>query len=68
MEIETRAATLFVLDLARILGVVECSQQSPQEVGAFEEEELAHQRNLIRLLTPVCKLYTAKQVRFCCYC
>lgn len=49
MEVETRAATLLVLDLARLLGLEEC--------GAATADE----RHLLRLLTPVAKLFTAKQ-------
>lgn len=49
MEVETRAGTSLVLELARLLGL--------QENGkASENDEL-----VFRLLTPITKLYTAKQ-------
>ena len=52
METETRAGFLLVFELTRLLGLVETAA-----TDEYEEE-----RNLIRLLTPICKLYTAKQV------
>jgi hypothetical protein len=50
MEVEGRGNLHFVLDMARLLG--------KSEVG----ESTAEDELLLRLLTPVCKLYTAKQV------
>lgn len=49
-QVETRAAFLLVMDVCRLLG--------------GEESGLATQldRDLLRLLTPVVKLYTGKQV------
>ena len=52
METETRAGFLLIFELIRLLGLTETAP-----LDQYEEE-----RNLIRLLTPVCKLYTAKQV------
>ena len=49
-QVETRGATLFVLELARILGKEDCGIITP------------HEADLLRLLTPIAKLYTAKQV------
>eukprot|EP01065_Artemidia_motanka_P029283 TRINITY_DN35427_c0_g1_i1.p1 TRINITY_DN35427_c0_g1~~TRINITY_DN35427_c0_g1_i1.p1 ORF type:complete len:588 (+),score=197.19 TRINITY_DN35427_c0_g1_i1:60-1823(+) len=48
VEVETRACTQFVLETALLLGKVECKTAS-------EEDAL-----LLRLLTPVMKMYTAK--------
>ncbi|XP_068166759.1 acyl-CoA dehydrogenase family member 11-like [Antennarius striatus] len=50
MEVETRGAFLLMMDVCRLLG--------------REESGLAtqHDSNLLRLLTPVAKLYTGKQV------
>jgi hypothetical protein len=49
MEMEARAATLLALDLARFLGMADC--------GMIQEKD----SNVFRLMTPVAKLYTAKQ-------
>ena len=49
-QVETRGATIFVLELARILGKEDCGVIIP------------HEADLLRLLTPIAKLYTAKQV------
>ncbi|PVD31692.1 hypothetical protein C0Q70_07110 [Pomacea canaliculata] len=49
MEVETRGATLLALEVARLLG--------REEVGIASETE----RQLLRLLVPVMKLYTGKQ-------
>ncbi|ELT99005.1 hypothetical protein CAPTEDRAFT_179194 [Capitella teleta] len=49
MEMETRAATLLTLEMARLLGLADC--------GMIAEK----QQNIFRLLTPLAKLYTAKQ-------
>lgn len=50
VQVETRAAFLMVMDVCRLLG--------------REESGIATQldANLLRLLTPVVKLYTGKQV------
>ncbi|XP_039628215.1 acyl-CoA dehydrogenase family member 11-like isoform X2 [Polypterus senegalus] len=49
MEVETRGAFLLVMELARLLG--------REETGSATELE----RHLLRLLTPIAKLYTGKQ-------
>lgn len=49
MDVESRAATFLTLEIARLLGVTE------------HLDDTTHERNLLRILTPVCKLYTAKQ-------
>lgn len=51
MDAEGRAATLLTLEIARLLGVTE----------HHPHDDTVHDRNLLRILTPVCKLYTAKQ-------
>jgi alkylation response protein AidB-like acyl-CoA dehydrogenase len=48
MEVESRGNLQFVLDMARLLGLSETGEASDKEEA------------LLRLLTPVCKLYTAK--------
>jgi len=53
MEVTTRACTLFVFDVCRLLGLSE----SRNNVQNIDEDEV----NLLRLLTPVCKLFTAKE-------
>ncbi len=52
LQVETRGCVLLTLDMYRLLGLEEC--------GAATETE----RNLIRILTPIIKLYTAKQVNY----
>ena len=47
---ETRAAFLLTMEVALLLGKQECNVSSDEEV------------HLLRLLTPITKLYTAKQV------
>lgn len=49
MEIEVRASFLLTFDLVRILGLEEHGNASDEELG------------VMRLMLPVCKLYTAKQ-------
>ncbi len=49
-QVETRAATMMVLELGRLLGI--------EEVGQMSQ----HQEDVFRILTPLAKLYTAKQV------
>ncbi|ESO97931.1 hypothetical protein LOTGIDRAFT_228445 [Lottia gigantea] len=49
MEVETRAATLFFLEMSRLLG------KEDSETISNEEKQL------FRLMTPVLKLYTGKQ-------
>ncbi|KAK1146119.1 hypothetical protein AOXY_G35992 [Acipenser oxyrinchus oxyrinchus] len=49
MEVETRAAFLLLMELSRLLG--------REETGCASELEL----HMLRLLTPVAKLYTGKQ-------
>lgn len=50
LDIECRAAFLLTFEIIRLLGL--------------EETECATKddRNILRLFTPICKLYTAKQV------
>lgn len=48
---ETRAAFLLSMEVARLLGKQDCNEASDVET------------QLLRLLTPITKLYTAKQVR-----
>jgi len=50
MDVESRAATFLTLEVARLLGVTE-----------HNNNDVTNERNLLRILTPVCKLYTAKQ-------
>ncbi|XP_059155974.1 acyl-CoA dehydrogenase family member 11-like [Physella acuta] len=52
MEVETRGATIFVLELARLLGRQEVSSSSLQ----LEEES-----EVLRLIVPLAKLYVSKQ-------
>ncbi|XP_078467763.1 acyl-CoA dehydrogenase family member 11-like isoform X1 [Lampetra fluviatilis] len=49
MEVEARGAFLLVMEVARLLGLEEVGDATPR------------QRLLLRLLTPLAKLYTAKQ-------
>jgi len=48
--VETRAAFLLTMEVSRLLGLQECNEASGVEL------------QLLRLLTPITKLYTAKQV------
>lgn len=50
MEIEVRAAFLLTFDHIRMLGLAENGEASDEDEG------------IMRLMMPVCKLYTAKQV------
>jgi len=50
VEVETRAAMLLTFELGRLLGFEDCNKLSSAE------------QDLFRLLTPLAKLYTAKQV------
>ena len=50
LQVETRAAVLLVLEIARLLG--------KEETGEATDSEI----QLMRLLVPVMKLYTGKQV------
>ncbi|KAM9330799.1 acyl-CoA dehydrogenase family member 11-like [Gastrophryne carolinensis] len=49
MEVETRGAFLLLMEVARLLGLEETNMATEQD------------QHLIRLLTPVAKLYTGKQ-------
>lgn len=49
MEVETRGCVLFTLEICRLLGLEECGMATSTE------------KNLLRILTPITKLYTAKQ-------
>ncbi|CAH1231673.1 ACAD8 [Branchiostoma lanceolatum] len=51
---ETRGATLLVLEVGRLLGLQDCKMAS-------EQDEL-----MLRLITPITKLYTAKQAIAVC--
>ena len=48
---ETRAGFLLTMEVGRLLGKQECNEASDVEL------------QLLRLITPITKLYTAKQVR-----
>ena len=50
LQVEARSALLLVMELAYLLGLEEC--------GLASED----QKDLFRVLTPLAKLYTAKQV------
>lgn len=50
-KVETRAAFLLTMEVGHLLGKQECNEASDVEL------------QLLRLLTPITKLYTAKQVR-----
>lgn len=54
MNIEYRAAFLLTFDLVRILGMEESGTASDEDLG------------VMRLMTPICKLYTAKQALKVC--
>ena len=54
MELETRAATLLVAHTSVLLGKEECNNCTKEE------------GSILRLLTPLCKLYTAKQNLYVC--
>lgn len=58
LEMETRAATLLVLEVARLLGKQDADSLAPAGAAKLtsEREDL-----LLRILTPLMKLYTAKQ-------
>uniref|UniRef100_A0A8C6YCX9 Uncharacterized protein n=1 Tax=Naja naja TaxID=35670 RepID=A0A8C6YCX9_NAJNA len=49
MEVQTQAAFLLLMELARLLGLEETKKATEQE------------KHMLRLLTPLTKLYTAKQ-------
>lgn len=49
LEVEAAAALLFVFRVAELMGMVECREATAEETA------------LLRLLTPLVKLYTAKQ-------
>jgi len=53
MELQARGGTALVFELARLLGRVECNKSTK----SINDEE----KQLLRLLTPVAKLYTAKK-------
>ncbi|XP_064392364.1 acyl-CoA dehydrogenase family member 11-like [Halichondria panicea] len=54
MEVETRACTVLMLEVARLQGLIETSSVSEQD------------RTIHRILTPILKLYTAKQAVAVC--
>ena len=49
-QVETRGCLLFTLDVCRLLGLEECGLATTSD------------KHLLRILTPILKLYTAKQV------
>lgn len=49
LELETRGGTVLMLEVARLLGIVENNPNAVEELS------------LLRLLTPVVKLYTGKR-------
>ena len=49
MEVELRGCQLFLLELCRLLGLEECNKATSEQL------------HLLRMLTPILKLYTAKQ-------
>ena len=49
-QVQTRGCMVFLLEVCRLLGLSECGLSSPSE------------KSLLRILTPLLKLYTAKQV------
>ncbi len=53
LQVETRSALLLTMEVARLLGREECGVASATE------------KDMLRVLTPLAKLYTAKQVRLC---
>lgn len=55
MEVECRASFLTLVFTAKLLGKSECNQATKEEL------------ELLRLLTPLLKLYTAKQVLYLIY-
>ena len=54
MEIETRAAILLSVEVSRLFGKIELNEASEQE------------KDLMRILTPLAKLQTAKQAVAVC--
>jgi hypothetical protein len=50
MEVEIRGAFVFLFEVARLLGLEECGQATDD------------QKQLLRILTPLLKLFTGKQV------
>lgn len=54
MEVECRASLLTLFYVAKLLGKMECNQASKDEL------------EMLRFITPLLKIYTAKQV-FCRY-
>lgn len=51
LEVQTRGSLLMLLEVCRVLGLEECGQ-------ATEEQQL-----LLRILSPLLKLFTGKQVK-----
>ena len=49
MDVQSRGATILVLEMARHLGLSDCGKS------------IVHEEHLLRLMTPIAKLYTAKQ-------
>uniref|UniRef100_A0A8C4NCG6 Acyl-CoA dehydrogenase/oxidase C-terminal domain-containing protein n=1 Tax=Eptatretus burgeri TaxID=7764 RepID=A0A8C4NCG6_EPTBU len=61
MEVETRGALLLTLEVARLLGAAEGRNWGQQEDAQQEIKMVIRDEHLLRLLTPIAKLYTAKQ-------
>jgi hypothetical protein len=49
-QVEVRGAVLLVMEVSRLLGLEDCEMANKEQL------------HLLRLLTPITKLYTAKQV------
>ena len=65
MEVETRAATLLVLEAARHLGTLDAAAAASDSSQVVNEAERQKADLLLRILTPLAKLYTAKQSIAC---
>uniref|UniRef100_UPI00358E4C8D acyl-CoA dehydrogenase family member 11-like isoform X3 n=1 Tax=Myxine glutinosa TaxID=7769 RepID=UPI00358E4C8D len=61
MEVETRGALLLTLEVARLLGAAEGRNWGQQGEEQQEMKMVIRDEHLLRLLTPIAKLYTAKQ-------
>jgi alkylation response protein AidB-like acyl-CoA dehydrogenase len=54
LEVECRGSFLFLMYIASLLGKIECNIQTEEDI------------HLLRLLTPLLKLYSGKQVTAVC--
>uniref|UniRef100_UPI0035901C0A acyl-CoA dehydrogenase family member 11-like isoform X4 n=1 Tax=Myxine glutinosa TaxID=7769 RepID=UPI0035901C0A len=59
--VETRGALLLTLEVARLLGAAEGRNWGQQGEEQQEMKMVIRDEHLLRLLTPIAKLYTAKQ-------